>query len=51
MHTGTVKWFNSTKGYGFVEPDDKSRDVFIHIGPVLRTRVFGTSVLKFVNMK
>lgn len=31
MYTGTVKWYNSTKGYGFVEPNDKSRDVFIHI--------------------
>ena len=31
MHTGTVKWFNSTKGYAFVEPNDKSRHVFIHI--------------------
>ena len=31
MHIGIVKWFNSTKGYGFIEPNDKSRDVFIHI--------------------
>ena len=34
MNTGTVKWFNATKGYGFVEPSDKSRDVFLHISAV-----------------
>ena len=31
MKNGTVKWFNSSKGYGFVEPSDKSKDVFLHI--------------------
>jgi len=31
MQTGTIKWFNATKGYGFIEPSDKSRDVFLHI--------------------
>jgi len=32
--TGTIKWFNATKGYGFIEPSSKSRDVFLHISAV-----------------
>ncbi len=36
MATGTVKWFNPTKGYGFIEPEDGSKDVFVHISAVER---------------
>ncbi len=36
MATGTVKWFNSAKGYGFIEPEDGSKDAFVHISAVER---------------
>ena len=37
MPTGTVKWFNTTKGYGFIEPAEGGKDVFVHISAVQRS--------------
>lgn len=41
MPVGTVKWFNATKGYGFIQPEDGSKDVFVHISAVQRANMAG----------
>lgn len=41
MATGTVKWFNSVKGYGFIQPSDGSKDAFVHISAVERAGLDG----------
>ena len=39
MAIGTVKWFNAAKGYGFIQPDDGSKDVFLHISDVQQSGI------------
>jgi CspA family cold shock protein len=41
MATGTVKWFNAQKGFGFIQPEDGSKDVFVHISAVERAGMAG----------
>ena len=49
MPTGTVKWFNTTKGYGFIEPEDGSSDAFVHISAVERAGLSTLSEGQKVN--
>ena len=41
MHTGTVKWFNAQKGFGFIQPESGGRDIFVHISAVERAGLSG----------
>ena len=51
MATGTVKFFNTTKGFGFIEPDDGGKDVFVHISAVERSGLSGLAEGQKVNFE
>ncbi|MBO6552453.1 MAG: cold-shock protein [Roseitalea sp.] len=49
MATGTVKWFNATKGFGFIEPEAGGNDVFVHISAVQRAGMHGLDEGQKIN--
>lgn len=51
MTTGTVKWFNAQKGFGFIQPDDGSNDVFVHISAVERAGLSGLGEGQKINFE
>ena len=51
MRTGKVKWFNSTKGYGFIEPGDGGDDIFVHISAVERSGLTTLNENEAVNFE
>ena len=51
MATGTVKWFNGQKGFGFIQPNDGGQDVFVHISAVERAGLSGLAEGQKVNFE
>ena len=49
MENGTVKWFNTTKGYGFIQPENGGKDVFVHVSAVERAGLRGLNEGQRVN--
>jgi CspA family cold shock protein len=51
MASGTVKWFNAQKGYGFIQPDDGGKDVFVHVSAVERAGMYTLNEGQKVNFE
>jgi CspA family cold shock protein len=51
MAVGTVKWFNTQKGYGFIQPEDGSKDVFVHVSAVERAGMDGLAEGQKLNFE